>query len=147
MKLKITVHGVAYEVEVEVLDPGDGFAAPSPLPPAPQRGNAPSPSRPAPAAGGSPDASGASKASGAPAPPPAADAGGGRGSVNSPIAGTVVEIRCAVGDQVAKDQVLLVIDAMKMNTSIASPLAGKVAAVKVAAGDTVRENQPLVEIE
>lgn len=32
MKLKITVHGVAYEVEVEVLDPGEGFAPPSALP-------------------------------------------------------------------------------------------------------------------
>ena len=32
MKLKITVHGVAYEVEVEVLDPGEGFAPAGPLP-------------------------------------------------------------------------------------------------------------------
>lgn len=67
--------------------------------------------------------------------------------MNSPIAGTVVEVRCAVGDAVDKDQVLLVVDAMKMHTSISSPLSGKVTAVKVAAGDAVRENQPLVEIE
>lgn len=135
MKLKITVHGVAYEVEVEVLDPGEGFAPPSALPNVAPRATAaptpaPNPSAPAPAAS---------------APAPSGDAS--RGSVNSPIAGTVVEVRCAVGDTVEKDQVLLVVDAMKMHTSISSPLAGKVGAVKVAAGDAVRENQPLVEIE
>ena len=131
MKLKITVHGVAYEVEVEVLDAGEGFAPPSALPPVAPRAAAPAP---------------------APATAPAASApkpsgGGSRGSVNSPIAGTVVEIRCGVGDTVEKDQVLLVVDAMKMHTSIASPLSGKVASIKVAVGDAVRENQALVEID
>lgn len=134
MKLKITVHGVAYEVEVEVLDPGEGFAAPSALPSVQTR-VAPASPRPS-AAPPSPRS--------APAPAPS---GGSTGSVSSPIAGTVVEVKCKVGDTVTKDQPLLVIDAMKMNTSIASPLAGKVAKINVAAGDTVRENQPLVEIE
>ena len=133
MKLKITVHGVAYEVEVEVLDPGEGFAPPSALPNVTPRASAtPSAATPAPAP--APSA----------APGPSSSSAG---SVNSPIAGTVVEVKCAVGDQVDKDQVLIVVDAMKMHTSIASPLAGKVAAVKVAAGDAVRENQALVEIE
>ena len=75
--------------------------------------------------------------SAAPPPSPAAAPGapGGAGTVASPIAGTVVELKCNVGDSVTKGQPLLVIDAMKMNTSIASPLAGKVAKVNVAAGD------------
>ena len=133
MKLKITVHGVAYEVEVEVLDPGEGFAAPSALPPVQTRT---SPAAPRPAS-----------APPTPRSAPAPASGGSTGSVSSPIAGTVVEVKCKVGDTVTKDQPLLVIDAMKMNTSIASPLAGRVAKINVAAGDTVRENQPLVEIE
>ena len=48
MKLKVTVHGIAYEVEVEVLDPGEGFAPAGPLPAlsaAPPRGT-PGPSTP-----------------------------------------------------------------------------------------------------
>ena len=47
MKLKVTVHGVAYEVEVEVLDPGEGFAA-ARLPRCPRSPQAPA--QPAPAA-------------------------------------------------------------------------------------------------
>ena len=83
----------------------------------------------------------------APAPAaagPSADPGGG---VVSPIAGTVLEIKCKVGDQVTAGQTLLVIEAMKMETAIAAPAAGRVKAVPVAPGDSVRENQMLVEFE
>jgi len=116
MKLKITVHGVAYEVEVEVLDPGEGFPAASSLPKPRARSHhqaaAPvGPPPPAPAAG--------------PAP-----TGGDGGAVTSPIAGTVVEIKCKAGDAVTNGQVLLVIEAMKMKTSIAAPTAGTVKSVR-----------------
>ena len=130
MKLKITVHGVAYEVEVEVLDPGEGFPA-APIPKA-------RPYKAGPEI--TPAAPGATKI-----PPPTAAPGGG--SVSSPIAGTVLEIKCKPGDNVAKDQILLVIEAMKMKTSIAAPTSGKVKAVPIAVGDSVRENQILVELE
>ncbi|MFO7586947.1 MAG: biotin/lipoyl-containing protein, partial [Gemmatimonadota bacterium] len=66
-------------------------------------------------------------------------------SVASPIAGTVLELRCAPGDRVDRGQVLVVIEAMKMRTSIAAPAAGVVRAVPVAAGDAVREGEILVE--
>lgn len=131
MKLKITVHGVAYEVDVEVLDAKrDEFGPTGALPPmtTSHAGAAPA-AMPAPAA--------------APAPG-AAPAGPGSG-MQSPIAGTVIEIKCKPGDAVAQGQELLVIEAMKMNTSIASPAAGKVKAVLVAAGDSVREGQQLVD--
>jgi len=131
MKLKITVHGVAYEVEVEVLDPGEGF---TPLSPLPQVNGARPPAAPiAPAAAPA-------------AAPPLAAAGDGR-SVASPIAGTVVEVKCRAGDSVKQGDELLVIEAMKMNTSIAAPAAGAVKRVPVAAGDAVREGQVLVEFE
>lgn len=138
MKLKITVHGVAYEVEVEVLDPGDGFAMPTALPPVRSTG-APTPA-PAPAARAVSAAASATSASSTAAPT-------GQGTVTSPIAGVVVELKCQVGQAVQKDQVVVVIEAMKMNTSIASPLSGTVKRILVAAGDSVREAQALVEIE
>ncbi len=129
MKLKITVHGVAYEVDVEVLDAGEGFPQASYRPRA---------------------RNGARPASTAPAarPPagPKAPAGDG-GGVTSPIAGTVVEIKCKIGDTVSKDQILLVVEAMKMKTSIAAPTAGTVKAVTLAVGDSIRENQTVVEFE
>ncbi len=130
MKLKITVHGVAYEVDVEVLDAKDEMRrSASPLPPA--RTDAPAANNNVPAA--------------APIPAPAASAPAGSGGVASPIAGTVLEVKVKVGDQVDQGQTLLVIEAMKMETAIAAPGPGKVKAVLVAAGDAVRENQTLVD--
>ena len=131
MKLKITVHGVAYEVDVEVLDAKDEMhRAASPLPPAPATTR--------PAAGPVPVAATAAPAAG---PAPANDTGG----VASPIAGTVLEVKVKVGEEVGQGQTLLVIEAMKMETAIAAPSAGQIKAVLVAAGDAVRENQTLVE--
>ena len=136
MKLKITVHGVAYVVDVEILDPGEGF---------PDMGHHIKPRRK--------DASDAKSHSTASPPvmshnasatdPPPTNGG----SVTSPIAGTVIELKAKVGEAVNKDQVLLVIEAMKMKTSIAAPTAGTVKNIPVAVGDTVRENQVLVEFE
>ena len=132
MKLKITVHGVAYEVDVEVLDAKDEMRrSSSPLPPAPvEAPPVPGPISP----GGS-----APAVTSSPVPVTGSD------GVASPIAGTVMEVKVKVGDQVAQGQTLLVIEAMKMETAIAAPDAGQVKAVLVAAGDAVRENQTLVE--
>lgn len=132
MKLKITVHGVAYEVDVEVLDAKRDEFGPT--------GALPSLGNPAPSTAGPVSAPAAAPSAPAPA------ASDGRGVV-SPIAGTVIEIKCKAGDDVTQGQELVVMEAMKMNTSIASPGAGRVKAVLVAAGDSVRENQQLVEFE
>lgn len=127
MKLKITVHGVAYEVDVEVLDAGEGFPPAGAVPRPRQQAAAMNPAPTKPAA--------------------AAKTGSGEGGVASPIAGTIVEIKCKVGDSVTKNQVLLVLEAMKMKTSIAAPTDGKVKGIPIAVGDSVRENQMLVEFE
>lgn len=126
MKLRITVHGVAYDVDVEILDPGEGF--PGATGPLPHRAApvAPSLSPPAPQA---PQA-------------PVRQTGG----VASPIAGTVLEIRCKVGDDVPGGQVVAVLEAMKMKTNITAPAGGKVKAIPVAVGDSVREGQLLIEL-
>ncbi len=132
MKLKITVHGVAYEVDVEVLDAKrDEFGSTGSLParPGSRREQAPAPAA-------------------APAARPQQSAPTATGSgVSSPIAGTVVEVKCKAGDEVTEGQELLVIEAMKMNTSIVAPVAGKIKAVLVAASDSVRESQQLVDFE
>jgi len=137
MKLKITVHGVAYEVDVEVLDPGEGFPSAISLPRAKAKVSRDS-------AAESLSAHPASSAAGGQA---SASVKSDGGLVASPIAGTIVEIKCKVGETVAKSQVLLVIEAMKMKTSIAAPTSGKVKSIPVAVGDSVRESQTLVEFE
>lgn len=132
MKLKITVHGVAYEVDVEVLDAGDG---------AMQQYNSPLP-----AAASAPRAPGSgAPAAAMPAPSAGPAPAGATGGISSPIAGTVLELKCKAGDQVTEGQALVIIEAMKMETAIAAPSAGTVKAVLVAAGDNVRESQTLVE--
>ena len=133
MKLKITVHGVAYEVDVEVLDPGEGFPAPAAAPRPRMKSLRPD-------SGGAVPPAPAAAVSAA----PAANGDNG-GDVTSPIAGTIVELKCKPGDNVSEGQILLVIEAMKMKTSIAAPTSGKVKAIPVAVGDTVRESQVLVE--
>lgn len=134
MKLKITVHGVAYEVDVEVLDAGDAVM---------QKASGPLPAVAAPVA--TPAAPGAAATH--MAPPTAANPAVGTGGVSSPIAGTVLELKCKAGDQVVEGQALVIIEAMKMETAIAAPTAGTVKAVLVAAGDNVRENETLVEFD
>ena len=129
MKLKITVHGVAYEVDVEVLEASDEMiGASAPLPVMAPVG--------APVGAAMPAAAYA-----APQPVAVGDTGG----VASPIAGTVLEVKVKPGDTVTSGQALLVIEAMKMETAIAAPQAGTVKAVLVAAGDSVRETQTLIE--
>ena len=134
MKLKITVHGVAYEVDVEVLDAGDGVM---------QQASGPLPAVAAPVAS-HPVQNASVAPMGAPNPAPSA---GGTPGVSSPIAGTVLELKCKIGDKVVEGQSLVVIEAMKMETAIAAPTAGTVKAVLVAAGDNVRENETLVEFD
>lgn len=135
MKLRITVHGVAYEVDVEVLDPGEGFpqgparAASNGLPPAPV----------------GPRAGVAAPPGAVPAPAPVGPSGAASGVIACPVAGTVQELLCKVGDAVKSGQTVVVVEAMKMNTNITAPCDGVVKQVPVAVGDTVREGETLVE--
>lgn len=136
MKLKITVHGVAYEVDVEVLDSGEGFPPSSPLPSAP--------GRPTAARSGAPEAPLAASSAGQNSPPGAI---GERHSVASPVAGTVLEIRCRTGEAFEPNKILFVLEAMKMKTSIVAPQVGRVSQILVAAGDAVQEGQALLHYD
>lgn len=126
MRLRVTVEGKTYNVDVEVLDGESGSSPSTPRPaaaaPAPGATEAPAPA--------------------AAAPPPVA---AGENVLQSPIAGTILSVAVSPGDAVELNQVLMVMEAMKMETNIAAPTAGTIKAVHVSAGDTVKQGQLLVE--
>lgn len=66
--------------------------------------------------------------------------------VKAALPGNVIRIEASVGDSVAEGDVLLVIEAMKMETEIKSPFAGKILSINVGQGDTVANGQTLVTI-
>ena len=129
MKLRITVDGKVYEVEVDVSEPE--ATAPAYVPPI---GSARVPAA-------------------APAPPPPPRAGAttpvaDEGKVcRSPIAGTVAKVPIQVGQAIKVNDVLMVLEAMKMETVITAPIAGKVAKINANVGDFVQGGQVLVEFE
>ncbi|MDK2972345.1 MAG: glutaconyl-CoA/methylmalonyl-CoA decarboxylase subunit gamma [Candidatus Sumerlaeota bacterium] len=134
MKLRITVESNVYEVEVEVLEGLDGMAAaaaPAPL------------AAPARAASAAPAAAPAAAAPAAPKAAPAAAAGAK--VFPSPLSGTVRTIKVKAGDAVTANQEVMILEAMKMETSIYAPNAGTVKAVLVKEGDTVAAGTGMIE--
>ena len=128
MKLKITVDGKVYEVEVDVSEPETPH--PGYLPPVGQA------RVPAPAPGVAP-----------PVRPTSAPVTDESKVCRSPIAGVVVRVSAQLGQAIQVNDALLVLEAMKMETVITSPIAGKVARVTVHTGDAVQAGQVLVEFE
>lgn len=70
----------------------------------------------------------------------------GEASVDSPLTGVIVRIEVEKGEEVAKGDVLLVVEAMKMQNEIKAPKAGVVRAIKVKPGQKVTMRQPLMTI-
>jgi biotin carboxyl carrier protein len=68
------------------------------------------------------------------------------GTLYAPMTGLVKEIKVTVGSDVKKGEVVLVMEAMKMDVEVSSPATGVVAEVPVKAGDTVESQQPLMII-
>ena len=81
----------------------------------------------------------------APAQAAAPAAGGGTG-VKSPLPGVILDIKVNVGDEVKKGQLVVVLEAMKMENSINADRDGKITAIKVNKGDSVLEGTDLVMI-
>jgi len=134
MKLRITVEGKTYGVEAEVLEDAPvGSPLRSATVPTTTMVPPITPAPPAP------------RTDAAVAPVPAVETTGT--VVNAPIVGTIMQLKVAVGDSVAVNQVLLVMEAMKMETNIASPVAGRVKAIYVSPGEAVKAGQLLVELE
>jgi glutaconyl-CoA/methylmalonyl-CoA decarboxylase subunit gamma len=81
----------------------------------------------------------------APAAPVAAPVSGGQ-KVEAPMPGTILSIAVKAGDVIKKGQVLVVLEAMKMENEIVSPVDGKIASVGVSKGDAVNSGDFLVQI-
>lgn len=129
MKLQVGIDGKTYEVEVEVEVVEDD-AMPQPLSHAPSR---PLPAAPAPAA---------KKHT-----PAAVEVAGEDKLCRSPVTGVVIKVNVAPGQSVQANDLLMVLEAMKMETNVAAHGAGKVKSVRVAQGDAVKVGQVVVEFE
>ncbi|KFZ28876.1 oxaloacetate decarboxylase [Pseudidiomarina atlantica] len=68
-------------------------------------------------------------------------------SVAAPLAGNVFKVPVKVGQQVAEGDVLVILEAMKMETDIRAERAGKITAIQVSEGDSVSVGDPLVSME
>ena len=133
MKLQIGIDGKTYELDVEVLEEDHG-ARPPPgyLPPHAPPSTVRSLHAPRAAA---------------PAAAPTESAVDEAHVCRSPVAGVVIRIKAQVGQPLQQDDLIMVLEAMKMETNVTAPVAGKVKAIKVAEGDGVKVNQVLVEFE
>ena len=120
---RITVNGTSYDVSVEELS---GGAAPAVAPVAAAPVAAPAPAAPA-------------------APAPAA---GGAGSikVSSPMPGKILAVKANVGDSVKKGQVILILEAMKMENEVVAPEDGTIASIDVTVGASVESGDTLATL-
>ena len=132
-KFNITVNGRSYEVDVEEIG---GSSSPAPV----RRQESPV----AAAASSAPSAPSKAPTS-APKAAPAPVVEGGE-TVNSPMPGTILDIKVNVGDSVANGTVLVILEAMKMENEIMAPVAGKVLSINVTKGASVNSGDVLVVI-
>ena len=133
MKYKVTLNGRTYEVEVEagkamLLAEYEAIAPAAPAAPA-----AAAPAAPAPAA--------------APAAPAAPAAVTGAGEVvSAPMPGSIIKINVSAGQAVKAGDVLVVLEAMKMENDITAPKDGTITQVVTSKGASVSSGDPLVVI-
>ncbi len=119
MKLKVTVNQTDYEIDVEVVEEERHGLGPIVI-------------------GGS----GSTPA----APTTASVSAVSSNAVVAPLAGSVARILVSEGDEIEAGQVLLVLEAMKMETEITAPAAGQVSAILVKPGEPVQGGQALIEL-
>ena len=125
-KYRVVVDGEAYDVEAATKDTITYSPAPAAAPmkaPAPVKAPAPPPAAPAPAP---------------------AQTSAGEETVAAPMPGTVLSVNVSVGDTVRSGQVLLILEAMKMENEIFSPRDGKVTSVAAAKGAVVNAGDALI---
>ena len=128
MKLNITIDDKTYEVEVEAAEP-EAPAAPQYNMTGLSIGSAP---LRVPAA----------------AAPHAESAPANEEKVcRSPVSGIVVRVAAQVGQTLQKGDILIVLEAIKMETNITAPLPGKIASIRVKQGDSVQGGQIVLEFE
>lgn len=120
-KYRVNVNGTDYEITLEALKEGENFAPKA----------APAPAAPA-----------------APTPAPAAPSAPVQGeTITSPMPGTILDVQVSVGTTVSEGQVLMILEAMKMENEIMAPRAGKVVSVNVDKGASVESGTVLCVLE
>ena len=120
-KYRININGISYEVEVEEM--GE-VQTPSPANTQPNVQNT---------------------ANLSPAPQPS-QSNGPSEAINAPMPGTIVDIKVREGEAVKSGQVIMVLEAMKMENEIVAPKDGKVIAIKAAKGASVSSGEALLDI-
>ena len=128
-KYRVNVNGTNYEVEVEEMT-GAAVSAPAA---APARAAAPAPAR-------------AAAPASAPAAAPAAAPAGGE-QITAPMPGNVLDVKVSNGQAVKKGDVLMILEAMKMENEILAPCDGTVQSVSVSKGATVNSGALLCVIQ
>ena len=123
-KYRITVEGKTYEMDVELI--GANGAAVQPV------------AKAAPVAA-------APKA--APAPAAAKPAEVGSGSVVAPMPGTILKVLKATGDAVKAGEVVLILEAMKMENEITAPVDGTIGSLNLTEGSTVAGGDLLFDVK
>ncbi len=120
-RFNINVNGTAYDVQVEEVGADTPVSTPAP---------AATPVQPA-----------------TPAPQATTSAPVGAGAkVEAPMPGNIVDVKVNVGDLVKTGDVLVVLEAMKMENDIVAPCDGKVTSLTVKKGDTVNSNDTLATV-
>lgn len=141
-KFKIKIDGTEYLVEMEELTEPGSARAPVATPVAPASAPA-APAAPAPAAP-APVAPAPAPVPAVPAPSPAAPAG--TDAQTAPMPGKILELKHNVGDVVAQNDCVLVLEAMKMENAIVAERAGTISAIHVTAGQMVNPGDALFTI-
>lgn len=133
MIYKVTLNGKVYEVEVEKGEAVIQAEYEAALPAAPAAAPAaPVSAAPAPAAAAS-------------AAAPAAQAGAG--TVPAPLPGNINEVRFSAGQTVKAGDVVIILEAMKMENEIVAPKAGTLTKIHVQKGAVVNTGDPLFDVE
>lgn len=128
----ITVNGKVYEVTVEEGFTGQG-----------QNGGA-SPAPAAPKSSAAPVKEPAAAPAAAPAAPKAASAGSVK--ITAPMPGKILDVKVSVGQAVKRGDVIMILEAMKMENEIVAPQDGTVASVQAASGSAVEAGDTLASL-
>ena len=141
MKYKVKLNDRVYEVEVEkgnavIINEYEAIDAPKAAP-APVAA-APVASQPAPAA--------AAPVAPQPAPVAAAAPASSATAVKSPLPGAIMDVKISAGQAVKKGDVVMTIEAMKMENEINAPKDGTITAVHVSKGSKVEQGTPLYDL-
>lgn len=123
-KFSVTVNGTVYDVEVNEVKAGGAALAPAAAP-APKAAPAPAPAA-------------------APAPKAAAPVAAGATTVKAPMPGKILSVAVSAGQAVKKGDLLLVLEAMKMQNEIYAPQDATVSEVRVSANQTVATGEDMV---